>query len=169
MNVSDIMIRDVYVAHQNDTIRSVLERFTEYRISGMPIVDAGRRVLGYISDGDIMRHFGKHVQPEHHSFASLIGYYYGVSVNEDPTPTQPVASDTADLRRLVSQASQTRALDIAKKNVVTVGENTRLLDALQLLAKEEIKKVPVVQGEKLVGIVSRGDVVRAIVHKVLEM
>lgn len=169
MKVSDIMIRDVYVAHQTDTIRSVLERFTEYRISGMPIVDANRRVVGYVSDGDIMRHFGKHVQPEHHSFASLIGYYYGVSVNEDPTPTERAAGDTAELRKLISRASQARALDVSQKNVVTVGENTGLLDTLQLFAKEEIKKVPVVQGDRLVGIVSRGDVVRALVHKVLEM
>lgn len=56
MQAHDIMISHVYKVKEKDNVRSVVEKFTEYRISGLPVVNDRNEIIAYISDGDIMRY-----------------------------------------------------------------------------------------------------------------
>lgn len=60
MIAEEVMISDVYKVNQKDTIRSVINYFIDYRISGLPVINDEEKIVGYISDGDIMRYIGKH-------------------------------------------------------------------------------------------------------------
>lgn len=166
MKVSDIMIRDVYRADRLATVKSVLELFSRHRISGVPIVDEQDRVIGYISDGDIMRHLAARVPVSHHPFVEALTYYYGVNV-EANDHASALGSD--EFTRQVEAASSALALDVGGKSVVTINEDSELIHVVQMLAQENIKKIPVVRRGVLVGIVSRGDVVRTLVHRVLAL
>lgn len=167
MKVSDIMIRDVYKTDRFATVKTALELFSRHRISGMPIVDEANHVVGYISDGDIMRHLAQRVSVGRHPFVSALSYYYGVNVQTAKEESADVES--ADFRRQVEAASTYKALDVGGRSVITISEDSELIDVVQMLSKQNIKKVPVISNGELVGIISRGDVVRTLVHRVLAL
>ncbi|MCY0875744.1 MAG: CBS domain-containing protein [Firmicutes bacterium] len=166
MKVKDVMIQDVYKVRRDATVKAVLELFSERRISGVPIVDESDHVIGYISDGDIMRHLATRVPIGRHPFVDALTYYYGVNI-EDAASGGNISPD--EFREQVEAASTTSALEVGGHSVRTIHEDSELADVVQMLAKENIKKVPVVRKDVLVGIVSRGDVVRTIVHRVLSL
>ncbi|WP_420872006.1 CBS domain-containing protein [Cohnella rhizosphaerae] len=60
MLAQDIMIKQVYKVKESDTVRRVIERFIEHGISGLPVVNDRNEIVGYVSDGDVMRYIGKH-------------------------------------------------------------------------------------------------------------
>lgn len=60
MQAQDFMITQVHKVKDSDTVRSVIEKFIDYRISGLPVVNDKNEIVGYISDGDIMRYIGRH-------------------------------------------------------------------------------------------------------------
>lgn len=160
--VRDIMITDVYTVTKDATVRSVLEAFVRYRISGMPVVDASHRLVGYISDGDIMRYLGRHVDYGASSWTTMIGEYYGLTY--DYADEQP-ANLMDELKENVFLVSRKNVLDVGTRRVISVREEDSVVSIAQLLSHKKIKKVPVVRDTKLVGIISRGDVVRAVVQR----
>lgn len=60
MKAYEIMNQQVYKVKENDTVRSVIEKFISHRISGLPIVNDRNEIIAYMSDGDILRYIGKH-------------------------------------------------------------------------------------------------------------
>lgn len=164
LHVRDIMIKDVYTVRRDDSVQTVLEKFVEYRISGMPIVDDEHKLAGYISDGDIMRVLGKHIGDPMNSWVSALGSYYGMFVATGDAESAQID----ELRENALAVCKKLASQVGNKKVITVSEDDNLVDVAELLSKRKIKKVPVVRDGFLVGIVSRGDVVRAVVQKVLD-
>lgn len=165
MKVKDIMIRDIFYISKDDKVRTVLEKFAQHRISGMPIVDSSMRLVGYISDGDIMRFLGKHMNQSYNSWFSFIVQDYGYVVQE--SNDEQLQEDFDQIKENVLQLSNRKVQDVGVKNVITVQEDDDLVKVAEILAKRHIKKVPVVRNGTLVGIVSRGDVVRAVVQRFL--
>ena len=60
MQAYEIMMNRTYKVKESDTVRSVIEKFIAYRISGLPVVNDSNEIVAYISDGDIMRYIGKY-------------------------------------------------------------------------------------------------------------
>ena len=167
MMVSDVMTREVYMAEQTDSVRDVLEKFATYRIGGMPIVDAEHRIVGYISDGDLMRHLGRSTNSDisYFTFAMAFpGYFDGLAAVNTET------DDMDELRRNVTEICHKNAMEVGVKRVITVTAVDDLVQVSAILAQRKIKKVPVIdENRKVIGIVSRGDVVRAVVRTFLAL
>lgn len=144
MQAYEIMNSQVYKVKEDDTVRSVVERFIKYGISGLPVVNDRNEIVGYISDGDIMRFIGKH---EDYVFDSLYVFFVFKVDNE-------MFEERA--QRLL----KLNVMSIAKKNVIRVQWNEEVENIAALLGKKQIKKVPVVRNGVLVGIISRGNVIR---------
>lgn len=146
VKVKDIMITDVIKVKESDSVRDVLEKMATHRVGGLPIVNERNELKGYISDGDIMRYLGKY-RP---IVIDLI-YYKDVlydTSNDEERIACLLSKDIKDLSQ--------------KKNFIYVNENMELGDVARILGDKRIKKVPVVRGQTLVGIVSRGDLIRGI-------
>lgn len=172
MRVRDIMIKDVYTVNAEDSVRTVLEKFAQLGISGMPIVDADRRLVGYISDGDIMRFLGRHGNQGFTSYISVIGYYYGVTLVDAPDAlglTNNHSEIVDDLKQNVLHVCTKNVLEVGTKRVISVSEDEDMVQVAEILAQKKIKKVPVTSSGKLLGIISRGDVVRAVVKEFLSL
>jgi CBS domain-containing protein len=165
LKIKDIMIHNVYSVQKTDIVKKALEKFAEFRISGMPIVDNANRLLGYISDGDIMRHLGKSANSGFLSWVSMLGYYYGLELPASDD-TQPV-EEVDEFKKNALQLCSRNVLEVGVKRVIKVKEDDSLVSVAEILARRNIKKVPVVRNDVLVGIVSRGDVVRAVVKEFL--
>jgi len=140
----EIMKTPVIKVEENETIRAVVKRFIQNGISGLPIVNEKDEMVGYISDGDIMRYIGKHQNIFYDSF-----FFFG-ALKGDHEGFEERAKRVIDLN----------AMEIAKKNVIKTNWDTDDEDVAALLGERQIKKLPVERDGKIVGIISRGDVIR---------
>jgi len=144
MKAYEIMNQYVYKVKENETVRSVIEKFIEYRISGLPIVNDRNEIIAYMSDGDIMRFIGKHGD-------RIFGtFYYNFIIQGDDEEFGERAQRLLDMN----------VLELAKRKVVKVSWNEEIENIAAILGKKQIKKLPVERNGVLVGIISRGDVIR---------
>lgn len=144
MKAHEIMNSKVYKVMERDTVRSVIEKFLEYGISGLPIINDRNEIVAYISDGDIMRYIGKHKD-------TVIDSFYYIEI---------VKGDDVDFDERVKMVLDLNVLVIAKKKVDTVSWDENIENIAAILGKKQIKKLPVERNGVLVGIISRGDVIR---------
>ena len=144
MQAHEIMLSQVHKVKEDADVRVVIERFIDYRISGMPVVNDKNEIVAYISDGDILRYIGRHED------RFIDNFYY----------TFVVKGDEEDFEERKQRLLQLNVLEIAQKKVIKVSWDEEMENIAALLGKKQIKKVPVERNGVLVGIISRGDVVR---------
>lgn len=118
----------------------------ERGISGAPVIDAGGRLVGVISEGDLLHR-------------AEIGTARRHRVRRRSWWLDHFASDLA--RDYVKSHGRT-VKDIMTRDVVTVTEDTELADVATLLEARRVKRVPVMRDGKVVGIISRANIVRAV-------
>jgi CBS domain-containing protein len=143
MRVQDIMTTDVCAVGPETPVVEIARRLTERRISAVPVINAERSVLGIVSEGDLLRRPEIGTEPRRSWWLELVG--------------------TTDARaREYVKTHGIAARDVMTRHVVVVDEAKSLGDVADILQSHGIKRVPVVRDGKLVGIVSRGDLVRAL-------
>lgn len=150
MIASDFMVRRVIKVMEEDTIRSVMDKFVEHRISGMPVVNHRNEIVGYISDGDIMRRIGTQNPVVFEAFLFSAVY-----------------TDQEDIGIKFRKLIDMNVMKVATSHVVTVEHDAEIGDIAAILGKKRIKKVPVVRSGVVVGIISRGDIIRAVTRHYL--
>lgn len=151
MIASDFMVKRVIKAMEEDTVRTVLDKFVTHRISGMPVVNHRNEITGYISDGDIMRRIGKQNPVVFESFLF-----------------SAVFTDQVDTGFKFRKLVELNVMKVATHHVVTVEADAEVGEIAAILGKKRIKKVPVVRDGVLVGIISRGDIIRAVTRHYLD-
>ncbi|MDR3602842.1 MAG: CBS domain-containing protein [Desulfosporosinus sp.] len=144
MQAYEIMINHVYKVKESDTVRSVIEKFMAYRISGLPVVNEKNAIVAYVSDGDIMRYIGKHDD-----------FFVDVFVF-----STIIKGDDEGFVERAQRLLNLNIMDIAQKKVIKVEWNEEIENIAAILGKKKIKKVPVERNGVMVGIISRGDVIR---------
>ena len=144
MLARNFMNTQVYKVKKDDTVRAVIETFVKHRISGLPIVNDRNELIGYISDGDIMRYIGKHDD-------LVIDAIWSSFV---------VRGDDENFSDRVRHCLALNVMQIAKHKVITVHEEEEIEVIAAILGKKQIKKLPVIRDGILVGIISRGDLLR---------
>jgi len=141
MKVRDVMTQNVYTATPELSLKAVATRMLQYGISGMPVV-SGDRVVGVVSETDIL--FKERVAPDRKGLVDWLVHY-----GEDPPLAKLDARTTGD-------AMTTPA--------VTIGPNRSVADAATLMLDLGIDRLPVIDGDELVGIVTRSNLVRAFIR-----
>jgi CBS domain-containing protein len=150
MIASDFMVKRVIKVMEEDDVRTVLDKFVSNRISGLPVVNHRNEIMGYISDGDIMRRIGKQNPIVFESFLF-----------------SAVITDQEDIGIKFRKLVDLNVMKVATHHVVTVDADAEIGEIAAILGKKRIKKVPVVRGGVLVGIISRGDIIRAVTRHYL--
>ncbi|MCQ6561360.1 CBS domain-containing protein [Paenibacillus mendelii] len=145
MKAHEIMVREVYKVKETDTIRSVLEKFIDHGISGLPVVNERNEIVAFISDGDIMRCIGKHKD-------YVMDTFYFVEV---------IKGDEDAFEDRIHKILDKNVMTIAKKKVHKVKWDEEVENFAAVLGEKQIKKLPVERNGVLVGIISRGDVIRS--------
>lgn len=143
------MVDQVITVSENDSIKTVLRKFVEHRISGVPIINIKNGPVGFISDGDIMKY---------------IGYWDPFMFFSDISTFTASWVDTEPFEEKIKDLSDLNVMKIATKRVITVQFNEDIDEIAKILGNKKFKKVPVVKERKLVGIISRGDIVRYVVN-----
>lgn len=148
MNTAQVMTRQPVTAGPAMSVREVSKLLLEHRISAVPVVDASGALLGIVSEGDLVRR-GDVVRDDRQSW-----WLETLAEGENIPPELVAYIRSGD--RLVR--------DLMTREVVTVEEDTLLSEVARRLEEHRIKRVPVVRQGKLVGIVSRADLIRALMH-----
>lgn len=147
MQARDVMTSPVVSAAGDMTVRDVAQLLLKNRISAVPILDAGGAPLGMVSEGDLIGR--DEAQRDERSEWWLALLAEGEALSPD---------FLSNLRRPERVASE-----VMSKPVVTVEEQTEIGEIARLLSAYRIKRVPVVREGKVVGIVSRENLLRTLV------
>ena len=138
------MNKDPYYVHASDTISDVAQIMAVKKTSGVPVIDDKKHVVGFVSDGDIMKYIGE----QDSSVLASTCMLYQIPDNE------------SFLER-VGNLVDLNVMKIATKNVISVRLGAEIGKTCKMLATRNIKKAPVVdKNGKLVGSLSRSDIVR---------
>ncbi len=143
MKAQNLMTRKVHTADLTTPVRKLVDLMVSYKISAVPVVDAQRRVLGIVSEGDLLRRAEIGTERRRAWWSRLI-------------------NDPRDDARDYVKNRGSKARDVMTRPVISVSATTAAADIADLMEKWRIKRVPVVRAGKLVGIVSRRDLMRAI-------
>ena len=141
MKAKDVMTTSVVTVRPDATVTDIAKTLLERRISAVPVLDERDRLVGIVSEGDLIRRaeFGT-ARPSSWWLAFF-------TLGE------------GDARRFVKTHGR-HARDVMTKNVATVDEETSLQRIADILESRRIKRLPVLRDHKLVGIVSRADLLR---------
>lgn len=139
------MNKQPYFVHSSDSIREVAQILATNKTSGVPVVDDHMKVIGFISDGDIMKYIGR-------SEGAVL----------DATLMLYRATDDENFMQRVAELLDLNVMRIATKGAISVESGSELDEACRLLAEKRIKKAPVVNEDgTLVGSLSRSDIIRS--------
>lgn len=143
MQARDVMTTVAVTIGSRATVQEAAKLMLERGISALPVVDEKDRVVGVISEGDLVRRAELGTEKVHGSWWLRFLAFPGESAAADFVKTH-----------------STRVSDVMTSPAISVSENTPLEKIALLLEKHRIKRVPVLRAGQLVGIVSRADLVR---------
>jgi CBS-domain-containing membrane protein len=144
MQAKDVMTMAVVTARPQTSVEEIAKLMLDRRISAIPVVDANGRVQGIVSEGDLIRRVETGTEVRRRSW--WLEFLAG--------------SDGMALDYLKSHGRT--AGDVMTREVVTIGERTPLEKIATLLERHRIKRVPVVRNGKVVGIVSRANLLHGL-------
>lgn len=143
--VAHAMDRNPVSVPSNAPMREVVRVMAEADTSGVPVVDGDGNVVGFVSDGDVASYLGK-------SELTFFG----------PSLTLVHFADDGDFKARLADLLALNVMNVATPHVITVDSDDSIDEACHVLAERRIKKVPVVHDGKLVGTLSRRNIIRAI-------
>jgi len=144
MQARDVMTRSVISVAPDATVLQAARLMLQHRISGLPVVDSAGKLVGVLSEGDFLRR--RETQTERRR-SRWLEFLMGPG-------------------RMAAEYSQTHGSKVAEvmtADVQTVDEDASLDDIVRLMERYRIKRVPVMQAGKLVGIVTRSNLMHAMV------
>ena len=142
--VKDVMTKNVITVKRDADLHEASRLLSEHRISGMPVVDDNNRVIGVVSEADILVLAGMNKK---HTFKDILR-----SVLGEPVP---------------SRTGGNRVEDVMSFPPITSKADDEVMEVAKILDERRIKRLPVVDNEgKLLGVVSRADIVRDIGKKI---
>jgi CBS-domain-containing membrane protein len=142
MKASDVMTREVVTVSPDAAVRDVAQLMVDHRISGVPVIEHGK-LVGIISENDLLRR---------------------IELGTEKTRSrwlQFLTSDNTLLAEYV-QARGRAARDVMTANVVTVPPDAPIATIAEIMEARHIKRLPVVEDHKVVGIVGRANLVQAL-------
>lgn len=147
----DIMSRPVITVDADAPLRDCMALMAEHRVSGVPVVEAGRAV-GIITEADIVRR----IRPEIPWYTYLAdGTWFLLPLDADPT-----ANGNERLQELAEQPVRR----FMTPRLIHVKPEDDLREVARVLTDHRVKRVAVIDGGRLIGIISRGDVVRGLLQ-----
>ena len=143
MRAHQIMTRDVITVTPHTTIEEAAKIMLETRISGLPVMDDAGRLVGIVSESDFLRR-------------SEIG-----TGRKRPAWLQFFMGPGKAASEFVQERGR-KVEDVMTRDPITVGEETPLEDLVRLMEKNDIKRLPVMSGRTLKGIVTRSNLLQAV-------
>ena len=147
LNASDIMTTNVITVKKETPLGDLAEILTKHNINGVPVVDDEGLLIGIICESDLIRKDKKLHIP------TVVALFDAVFYLES----------SKKMEKEIQQFSATTVEDLYTRKVVTVNEKTPIDEIATLMTQEKFYTIPVMDGDRLVGVVGKGDVIRTYV------
>jgi CBS domain-containing protein len=152
MKVEELMTPKVIKAAPDEAVREATKRMAEAGISGVPVVDKSGKIVGILSESDIVAAVRKRSK-------TLKMVYPSLSMVSVTFVEEDVQKEIKDAMKDVARM---KVSDVMHEKVFTVKPDDDLAVAVKLMSASNINRLPVVDEHGLVGILSRGDLVKGI-------
>lgn len=153
MKVSDVMTKDVITCKSSDNVASIVKLMSEKDISGLPVVE-GDKVVGMVTEADIMR---------------LLAVPQPSGTLWLPSPLEVLLEiplkELMQLRRLqksVEDVGVQTVESIMRRDVLWISPDDDIEDAAALMVKHKVNRLAVLKDGKLVGIITRDDIIHGL-------
>jgi len=144
MKVSDVMTRRVISVEPDATILQAARLMLQHRISGLPVVDGAGKLVGILSEGDFLRRQETHTERRRSRWLEFL-------------------MGPGRLASEYTHSHGSKVAEVMTTEVKTVNEDTSLDEIVRLMESNHIKRIPVMRGSELVGIVTRANLMHAMV------
>ena len=141
---SDIMTQDVVTVNKNQLIGDLSKIFIENHFNGVPVLDNTGKVVGVVTQGDLIE------QNKNLHIPTIIALFDAVLFLESEKKFED------DLKKITGSKIE----DIYHKNLITVSPDTDLNEIITLMAEKDIHTLPVLDGDKLIGIIGKRNIIR---------
>lgn len=143
MQAVDVMTKNVVSVEADAEVREIASLLLKHRISAVPVIDANGHVIGLVSEGDLMRRAENDTEERH-------AWWLAKLLSTHDNPAEYIKSHGR------------KAADVMTRDVITVTEDKPLHEIAALLERNHIKRVPVVRDRRLVGIISRANLLHGL-------
>lgn len=143
MKARDVMTPNVITVDEHTPVENIAQTLLQWRISAVPVVDSKDRLIGIVSEGDLVRRTE-------------------TGTDRSPPWWLTALTDSDDRAADYVKSHGHLARDVMSKSVVTVDEDTSVAEIAQLLEERRIKRVPVLRQSQIVGIVSRANLLQGL-------
>ena len=143
MKVTDVMTRRVISVAPDARIEDAISLMLKHHISGLPVIDGKGKLVGVVTESDFLRR--PEIGTEKKRWGWLDAFF---------------GPGDAAMSYIHSHGSKVR--DVMTRKAMTINENAKLEDVVHLLESHSIKRLPVVRRGKVIGIVSRANLMRAL-------
>ncbi len=145
LTAGDIMSRNIAITTADASVPAAMRLMLDRHVSGLPVLDAAGRIVGILTEGDLLRRVELGTDAHQASWLDVFR-----------SPNRLARDYVGTHSRVVG--------DIMTRTVVTVDEAASLSEVVEVMQGRHVKRVPVLSGSTLVGVVSRVDLVRALAH-----
>jgi CBS domain-containing protein len=146
MKVKEVMTKEVKSLLPQMTVKEAVDLFFDMDIGGLPVIDKGNKLVGIITEKDIL----KNILP---SYLNNVGKF---TYEENP---KGIKNKIIDLARL-------KVSDIMLKDVITVNEETTLCEVAHIMLIQKLRRIPVLDKDnKVVGVVARQDILKGLMRE----
>lgn len=151
MLVKDLMNKKVIYCFEDDNLLKVIKKLLKYNISGMPVVDKDKKLKGIISTTDIINYVEKQIKSDVSLKSSL--WEFSLFIFQQ-------MMESTFLKKLKFEILKTEVKKIMRRDVITIEENKTIGEAVELMKKNDISRLIVVRNSKVVGIITKVDILR---------
>jgi CBS domain-containing protein len=143
MQAADVMGVNVVTVKPDWSVQQAATVMLEKGISGLPVVDQDGRLVGIVSEGDLMRRADCGTGHRH-------SWWLRMLMGRDGLAREYVREHARKIE------------DVMTREVITANQSTSLGEIADALERYKIKRIPIVEGDKLIGVVSRANIVQAV-------
>jgi CBS domain-containing protein len=144
MKAEDVMTRAVISIDPDATVLQAARKMLQHHISGLPVIDRNGKLVGVLSEGDFLRRRETHTEKRRSRWLEFL-------------------MGPGRIAGEYTHSHGSKVSEVMSKDVLTVDENAPLEDIVELMERRRIKRVPVLCGGEVVGIVTRSNLMHAMV------
>ncbi|HWB49515.1 MAG TPA: CBS domain-containing protein [Stellaceae bacterium] len=141
MKVSDVMTRGVISLAPGDTVLKAAHLMTQYGVSGFPVLDCGK-LVGIITQGDFL---------------------HRAELGTEPSRAHTKGLSAGQLAAKYVHAHGRKVGEVMTRDVLTVNADSSLEEAVELMERHGVKRLPVVKGDGVIGLINRVNVLHAFI------
>ncbi|MFQ6060084.1 MAG: CBS domain-containing protein [Thermoplasmata archaeon] len=149
MLAKDVMVKKVAVLHPEDSLAEAITKLAERDVSGCPVVDDQCRVVGMLSETDILSHLKTEYKKLKMKYPPEI--MFGITFEE--------VREEKELPKAFQEIGDMKVKELMSRDVISATVEDTLEKVVRLMVKNKVNRIPITKDGKLVGIVTRGDII----------